>query len=63
MKVRVQWMEHRRMEAVVEVESSTELEENWEMQYGSGLVDQIEDDGVEVDGGIDWDSMTWEEVK
>ena len=57
MKFRVQWTENRRMEAEVEADSLDELQEAWSQRYDSELLDEIEDMGVEIDGGIDWDSV------
>lgn len=62
MKIRIEWNEATRMVADIEADSVAEVEEAWEMRYGSDLVDQIEDLGVEIDGGIIWESVTIKEV-
>lgn len=58
MRVRVEWCENRRMQAEIEADSVEEVRENWDMGYESGMVDEIESLGVEIDGGIEWDTMT-----
>lgn len=63
MKFRVQWTETSRREAEIEAASLEELQENWDAGYMSAMVDELEDEGVEIDGGIDWDSVAIVEVK
>jgi len=47
------------MEAVIDTDLTVdELELEWSTRYDSRIVDDIEAQGVEVDGGIDWDTMT-----
>ena len=57
MKIRVEWDEHRTMVSDIEADSVEQVQSEWELRYGSGMVDSIEADSVEIDGGIDWDSV------
>ena len=63
MKIRVEWEEHRTMVSDIEADSVEEVQAEWELRYGSGMVDRIEAFGSEIDGGIDWDSVKIKEVK
>jgi hypothetical protein len=58
MKVKVQWAESRIMEAVVDAESIEAAKAAWALGYDddSGWVDEVENAGVEIDGGIIWGS-------
>ena len=57
MKVRIEWTENRRMAATIEAESVAAVEAAWADRYDSDLVDDIEDFGEEIDGGILWESV------
>lgn len=63
MKVRIEFYEHSRRECVIEAESVEEVRENWALGYDSGMVDEIEAQAVEIDGGIDWASATIEAAR
>lgn len=58
MRVRVEFNENTRRACDMEwADTIEELAENWDMGYDSGVVDDIERDAIEVDGGIDWNSV------
>jgi len=64
MKVIVEFNEYRRMAVTVEAPSVEDVEIAWHNRYEdeTGLVDNIENECVEVDGGILWDSVEFKEA-
>lgn len=57
MRVIVEFNEHTVRRAEIEADSVEAVEQEWELQYDSVLVDEIENNAIEVDGGIDWNSV------
>lgn len=57
----VEWMEHTTRRVYVEAPDADTISEVWAEQYDSNDVDAMENASSEVDGGIDWDSLTIDE--
>lgn len=63
MRIRVRYDERTTREAIVEADSLADVQAEWALRYGSGVVDEIEEHSVEIDGGILWGSVEIEEVE
>lgn len=63
MRVRIEYEEHGRRVSEIDFDGTLdELRDRWNQRSYDDLLDEIEAESVEVDGGIDWDSAEFKVV-